>query len=335
MTEKMLTDRPLRLVILGAGGIGCYYGARLLNAGHAMTFIARGEHLVGLQRNGLQLKHPDFNYNGPVEALDLDSFVECYQPADIDAILLCVKAIATRAVASVLAGWFHASEQQCPVVSLQNGVDNELQLVTALGEYPVLGGLAVRIGGHIASPGVVEATGIAQVVLGAWPCAGSLSDKRYGERLRMLVQAFNEAGIPTTQVDNIRRELWRKLIINNGVNPLSALTRLDTRALSHHTEFGEIVLELMHETARAAEADGEILTDQDVNEMYVLIREFDAIKTSMLVDLEKGRPLEVDAICGAVLQRMKQLGATAPYTQTVSALLKHKLDQQVKACGRA
>jgi 2-dehydropantoate 2-reductase len=323
MTEQTITDRPLRLAILGAGGIGCYYGSRLSATGHAIVFIARGEHLLALQDKGLCLRHPDFEFNGPVDACNLAGFVKRFQPSDIDAMLICVKATATPDVATVIAQWFKATGQETAVVSLQNGVDNEPQLVEVLGEHTVLGGLAVRIGGHIASPGVVEATGIAQIILGAWPHAGGLSDDQYGHRLRLLVKVFNEAGIPAKQVDNIRYELWRKLIINNGVNPLSALTHLDTRALSHHPEFGPLVLALMQETARAAEADSEQLLAQDVDEMYALIRGFDPIKTSMLVDLEKGRPLEVDAICGAVLKRSEQLGIAAPYTQTVSALLRH------------
>lgn len=325
MTEQAITDRPLRVAILGAGGIGSYYGARLCVVGHTVVFIARGEHLLALQQQGLTLNHPDFVFNAPVDACDFKRFAKRFQPSAIDALLVCVKATATSAVAKEIAGWFETSGQETAVISLQNGVDNELHLVEALGEQAVIGGLAVRIGGHIARPGVVEATGIAQIILGAWPQAGSPSDARYGRRLHILEKVFNEAGIPTKQVDNIRYELWRKLIINNGVNPLSALTRLDTRTLSHHPEFGPLVLALMQETARAAEADGEHLQAQDVDEMYALIRGFDPIKTSMLVDLEKGRPLEVEAICGAVMKRSEQLGIAAPCTQMVSALLRHSL----------
>jgi 2-dehydropantoate 2-reductase len=133
--------------------------------------------------------------------------------------------------------------------------------------------------------------------------------------------------IPTQQVANIRRELWRKLVINNGVNPLSALTGLDTHTLSHYPRFGPLVHQLIQEAANVAAADDELLTGQDADEMFELIRTFDPIKTSMLVDLEKGRQLEVDAISGAVIRRGKQLGMTVPYTETVYALLKHQLGE--------
>lgn len=323
MTEPHTT---WRIAVIGAGGIGCYYGARLLEQGHKVWFVARGEHLYALQTTGLNLSHPDFSFNGKVEACSLDDLLAQQQPADLDVLLVCTKATATPAVAASLHDWFVCTGQKVPVISLQNGIDNEPQLAGKLGEDCVIGGLAVRIGGHIICPGVVEATGVAQVIVGAWPHAGSIADQRFGELLPLLVAAFNQAGIPTRQVNDIRRELWRKLLINNGVNPLSALTGLDTRSLSHHPQFGSIVHGLMLEAASVARADDEHLTAQDAAEMYELMRTFDPIKTSMLVDLEKGRQLEVDAISGAVIRRAQQLGIAVPYTETIHALLKHQLE---------
>ncbi|HHJ35869.1 MAG TPA: 2-dehydropantoate 2-reductase [Gammaproteobacteria bacterium] len=319
------TGKKMKLVILGAGGIGCYYGARLLANGNEVTFIARGEHLAALQRQGLRMRHPDFGFDDAIDACDLKHLLRNTQPSDFDALIVCIKATATHEVALDLHRWFDETGQKTAVVSLQNGVDNEGQLVDALGADVVIGGLAVRIGGHIVCPGTVEATGVSQVVLGAWPGAGSASDKRYGKRLELLVDVFEQAQIPTRKVNNIRHELWKKLIINNGVNPLSALTGMDTRTLSHHPDFAPLVLEMMRETAKAAAFDDETLTEQEVDEMFELIRNFDAIKTSMLVDFEKGRQLEVDAISGAVLQRNIQQGKSSPYTQTVYALLKHRI----------
>lgn len=323
MTEQ---QQVWRIAIIGAGGIGCYYGARLQQQGHKVWFVARGEHLHALQADGLNLSHPDFSFHGTVDACSLDDLLAQQRPADLDALLVCVKATATQAIAASLHNWFERSGQKTPVISLQNGIDNEPQLAAALGGDCVIGGLAVRIGGHIIRPGVVEATGVAQIILGAWPHAGSTADQRFGTALPPLVGALNQAGIPTQQVSNIRRELWRKLLINNGVNPLSALTGLDTHTLSNHPQFGPIVHQLMLEAAQVARADDEPLTPEDADEMYELIRTFDPIKTSMLVDLEKGRQLEVDAISGAVIRRAQQLGIAVPHTATVHALLTHQLE---------
>jgi len=315
----------MKIAIIGAGGIGCYYGARLQHAGHQVHYIARGEHLAALQINGLQLTHPEFSYKSRVEAYSFDVLSEKFQPNDFDALLISTKATATVSIADMLKTWFERTKQQTSVISLQNGIDNESKLASALGDDCIIGGLAVRIGGHIVRPGIIEATGLAQLIWGAWPHNNSPADLRFSSQLSRLTKAFNVAGIPTSNVPNIRRELWRKLIINNGVNPLSAITRLDTYALSHHPHFGDIVHQLMKEAARAAIADGEELTTQDADEMYELICTFDPIKTSMLVDLEKGRQLEVDEISGAVIQRSKILGISVPYTETVHAMLKHTI----------
>jgi len=255
----------------------------------------------------------------PVQAMDHSAVVARFRPDDFDVVLVTLKSTATETMLAELGPWLYHGK--VPVLSLQNGVDNEPALASLLGEHRVLGGLAVRIGGHIVRPGVVEAEGPAQIVMGEWPMV--LGSDRRGPLLQQLQKDFEAAGIPTTVSDNIRYELWRKLVINNGVNPLSALTGLDTRSLTHHPEFQKIVHGMMAETVTASKADDVNLGPEDLAEMFDLISNFNAIKTSMLVDKEKGRPLELDSIAGAVLRRCERLGVEAPYTRTVSALLTH------------
>lgn len=309
----------LRLLIVGAGGIGGYYAARLLHAGHEVVLTARGAHLAALEGQGLTVQYGDEVWSFPVQSMDHSEVVARFRPDDFDVVLVTLKSTATEAMLAELGPWLYHGK--VPVLSLQNGVDNEPALASLLGEHRVLGGLAVRIGGHIVQPGVVQAEGPAQIVMGEWPMAVG-SDRR-GQLLQQLQEDFEAAGIPTTVSDNIRYELWRKLVINNGVNPLSALTGLDTRSLTHHPEFRKIVHGMMAETVAASKADDVNLGPEDLAEMFDLISNFNAIKTSMLVDKEKGRPLELDSIAGAVLRRCERLGIEAPYTRTVSALLTH------------
>ena len=247
--------------------------------------------------------------------------MEAYQADDFTAILISLKATATESLLAEAGTWLN--EGSSVIISLQNGVDNECLIASCIDPQRVVGGLAVRIGGHIIAPGIIEARGPAQIIMGAWPNAES--NPAATELLTDLGQLFNQAGIPTTVSPDIQYELWRKLLINNGVNPLSALTRLDTQTLTHHPEFGPIVYGLMREAAQAAQIEGVPLQQQDVDDMFELIRTFDAIKTSMLVDLEMGRPLELDAICGAVIARMKGAGKSAPYTELTKALLSQNL----------
>ena len=312
----------MRFLMIGAGGIGAYYAARLQAAGHDLTLTARGEHLRALNENGLKVQHPEFQFDQPVTALDHTTLIKTLSANQFDLIIVSLKSGATHALLTELGAWLGGSNT--PVLSLQNGVDNEPQIAVQIGDNRTVGGLAVRIGGHIIEPGIVEAKGPAQVVMGAWPNANSTPELQ--SHLQPLVDAFNTAGIPTTLSDDIQYQLWRKLLINNGVNPLSALTMLDTRALTQHPAYGKAVYRMMEETALAAEADGISLSKTDVDEMYNLICNFDAIKTSMLVDKEKGRPLELEEICGAVLRRCAALGKEAPTTELIQALLKQDIN---------
>ncbi len=304
----------MKFLIIGAGGIGCYYGARLLEAGHAVTFVARGAHLEAMQQQGLAVEHEALHFNAPVDALSMDTLMARQNCADYDLIMLALKSGATADWLAECRPWLQ--QAQTPVLSLQNGVDNEPLIAEAIGQTRTLGGLAVRIGGHIIAPGRIEAKGPAQVVMGCWPRATEAAPA-----LELLAETLNAAQIPARVTDNIRYELWKKLLINNGVNPLSALTGLDTRSLTADPALGKTVYAMMQETAVAARADEVELTRADVDEMFELISHFDAIKTSMLVDREKGRPLELDDISGAVIRRCQQLGEPAPNTELVQRLL--------------
>lgn len=312
----------LSILMIGAGGIGGYYSARLYEAGHKVVLTARGEHLEALQKKGLTVHYEGRQIDCQIPAVGHAALMQEYQPSDFDLIAIALKSTATQVVLDELGPWLARSD--VPVLSLQNGVDNEPMIAGLLGEHRVLGGLAVRIGGHIVAPGVVEAEGVAQIVMGEWPLLTNEPDARR-PLLEILQTAFSQAGIPTMVSDHIRYELWRKLVVNNGVNPISALTGLDTQSLAHHPKFSGVVYGMMAEAAAASKADGLSLDVEDVDEMFGLISSFNAIKTSMLIDKEKGRPLELDSIAGAVLRRSEALGIGAPYTATVSALLEHGL----------
>ncbi len=322
----------MNIVIWGAGGIGCYYGSRLINAGANVTFVARGKHLQALQAHGLTVKHPEFTFNGPVNAVDEATWLTQSSPKNTDLVILCLKSTATGDALLRAQHWLQAS--QCYVLSLQNGVDNENQLCEIIESHRVLGGLAVRIGAHITQPGHIEATGIAQIIFGAWPNHlrpnhlrqnhKSHTGHAFCQQLKIL---FTQALIDSHLNDDIQKEIWKKLLINAGVNPISALTELDTQTLTSDNVFSATVYQLMQETARAAHADGVEISSSDIDAMFELICGFDAIKTSMLVDFENRKPLELDAISGAVIQRCRSLNSPAYTTELIDQLLKTKINK--------
>ncbi len=308
----------MNFLIIGAGGIGCYYGARLQLAGHAVSYMARGEHLAKIQQQGLRVSHEDIEFHEKVSAFDGTQLQQQKSCADFDLIILASKGGSTASILADLKDWLATANT--PVLSVQNGVDNELLISDAIGDERTFGGLAVKISGHIISPANVRATGPAKIVFGPWK-----NNLEKGTAIwvfaKEVADVFSRAGIDVLLSADIRYELWRKLLINNGVNPLSALTGLDTKALTTDPVLTKSVYKLMEEVAAVAKADNVTLQKSDIDEMYALICNFDAIKTSMLVDKEKGRPLELESICGAVLRRATALGIEAPVTALVNSLL--------------
>ncbi|CAG8998232.1 MAG: hypothetical protein CENE_00173 [Candidatus Celerinatantimonas neptuna] len=315
----------MKVVVLGAGGIGCYYAARLMAARNQATLVARGAHLEALQQRGLKVIHPQFSFEQPVEALTLEALKSSQNSDAFDLVILASKSGATVSMLSSLKAWLMQSA--VPVLSIQNGVMNEVEIAKVIGKERTIGGLAVRIGGHILEPGVVEVTGEAQIEMGVWP---NIRENDFElSRVQQWVETFKQAGIPTIQVEDIQFALWRKLLINNGVNPLTALTLQDTQSVLNDPILQETAYQMMTETARAAQIAGVDIQVADVDEMFELIRGFDAIKTSMQVDREKGRPLEMDDICGPVIRYCRKASTPAKTTELIATLLQYAVKNDV------
>ena len=164
----------LRLLMVGAGGIGGYYAARLLGVGHQVVLTARGDHLNALREKGLMVHYEGRDLFHKPGVFDHQQVTARFHPDDFDVVVITLKATATATVVDELGAWLQ--QGRISVLSLQNGVDNEPLLAAAIGADRIIGGLAVRIGGHIVRPGVIEAEGVAQIVMGEWPAAGGPDD---------------------------------------------------------------------------------------------------------------------------------------------------------------
>ena len=307
----------MKFLILGAGGIGSYFGARLINAGHDVIFVARAKQLEALQQKELKLQHPEFCFSKKVIAYTIDE-IKSFDAHYFDAVLLTTKSTSTLTLAKHLQMWF-ANEKNIPyIISLQNGVENEEILSESLNKQYVIAGLTRKIGAHIVSPAVISATGSAETIL------GSLEETKENQTfLKNIEQVFNDAKIPTQISENIKLELWKKLIINNGVNAICALLKKETGVIMHHEKLSKIVYGLMNETASAALNIGIRISKKEIDDMFNLITNFDSIKPSMLVDVENNREIELDEICNVVIKNCEALGLDAPYTRTISTLLEY------------
>jgi len=305
----------MNFLILGAGGIGSFYGAKLISFGHNIKFIARGEHLKVMQQYGLKLQHPKFSFDEKVNSFSLETMKS--EPLhDIDAVIITTKSTSTNLIAKELSSIFNSTNRHPFIVSLQNGVENEDILCNYFQKNKIIGGLARKIGAHIIKPGIIEATGAVETIIGA--IEETKENQKFMEDFSKIL---NESDILCEITNDIKLELWKKLIINNGVNAICALLKVKTGIVMYHEKLSRIVYGLMNETAIAAKAVGVNISKESVQEMYELIKKFDSIKPSMLVDVEHNRPIELDEICTVVIKNCELQNLDAPYTRTISTLL--------------
>lgn len=315
----------MKICIFGAGGVGAYYGARLLSVGAKVTFVARGEHLRAMQKNGLHVKHPSFEFFQDVDVCDMEELAK-KDAKEFDAVIILVKAMYTSEVGLFLKQWCKDSYPY--IISLQNGVENEEELSLHVNPKKLIGGLSVKIGAHIVAPGVVEAVGESRTILGAWE-----ENEEAKEFLDSFKKLLETAEFPVLISEDIRLELWKKLIINNGVNAICALLERKTGEVVHDKKLSQIVLGLMRETASAARGVGVHVSTEDVEAMFDVIKGFDSIKPSMLVDRENGRAMELEEICGVVIRECEKQGLDAPYTKTISYLLEFLTNSNPSSSG--
>lgn len=315
----------MKIVIAGAGAIGGFIGARLARAGADVVLFARGPHLQAMQRRGLRVISPEGDFEvTPVATGDLSSI------GVADVIVLGVKAHALTGLAPALRPLFHDGTV---VVSTQNGVpwwyfqdlggefdglhlervDPGGAIAAAIEPRRVIASLAY-FSTDIAEPGVIHHTEGTRLSLGEPD--GSRSD-----RIRQLAEALIGAGLRAPITTRIRHEIWVKLLGNVAFNPISALTGGTLEALVRHPDTSRLVRQVMSETEAVAARLG-IALPISIDQRMAGAEKVGAHKTSMLQDYEAGRPMEIEAVVGAVVELGDRVGVAMPATQAVYACAK-------------
>jgi 2-dehydropantoate 2-reductase len=200
----------MRIVVLGSGGIGGYYGALLAKAGHEVSFIARGAHLEAMQTRGVTVRTPEGVSTIPVTAV-----ADTKTIGTTDLVLFCVKSYDTEPAAQALAPLM---ARDTTVITLQNGVDNVEAIATVVGSKAVLAG-SVYVALQLVSPGVILRTGgEGRVVFGE--VGGAVT-----ERVQRIAGAFQQSGVPHQVSTDINRVLWEKFLFIAGIGGVTALAR--------------------------------------------------------------------------------------------------------------
>ncbi|MBI3770428.1 MAG: ketopantoate reductase family protein [Deltaproteobacteria bacterium] len=297
----------MRILIAGTGAVGGYFGARLADAGHDVVFFARGRNLAALREGGLTVGSVDGDLRLPrVAATDALAGT-----APVELALVTVKSYDTAATAAAIAP---VVTPETIVLSLQNGIENESLLASALGLPPLLGAMT-QIGAELTAPGVVRH--VAQGTIYFGELTGHESP-----RTRTLVELFTAAAIRHRCSRQILLMLWDKLSWNAAFNAVTALTRTTSGAAARLPATARLLRAAMLEVIAVARAQGILLDPARVDGVVAYAGEhLGELRTSMLQDVERGGRLEHDAINGAVVRIGEAVGVPTPLNATLVALL--------------
>lgn len=308
----------MRVAVVGAGAIGGFIAAALARAGVSAAVVARGAHLAEIQRHGLRVRGDLGAFNARVEASD-----DLAQLGTFDALLLTFKAHHWPQLLPQLKPF---AATATTIVTLQNGlpfwyvrepplrsVDPGGTIGRLFADDQVVGGV-VHVSGEIVAPGEIRQSGGLRYVLGA-PGGGS------SEPVRRLVELFASAGLAAEHDANIRATVWLKLVNNAALNSLSVLQRSTIKPLLADPGVRAHARSLMLEALQVGEAM-KVVSGVDLDARIEYAARLNDVKTSTLQDYERGRPLELEPIVGAVIELAERLGVEVPLLKAAYAALK-------------
>lgn len=310
----------MRFLIAGAGAIGAYIGARMANAGFDVTLFARGPHLRAMQEHGVQVKSAQGDF---VARPTLAGSLEEVGPVDV--LFLTVKAHGLPQLAPRLKP---VLGPDTTVVSTQNGipwwyfqgfggeweglrlerVDPDGVISSSIEARRVVGSI-VYFSTEISSPGVIQHIEGNRISLGEPD--GSRSD-----RSRKIAEALISSGLRCPITTHIRHEIWVKVLGNASLNPVSALTRATLVQMVRDPGASKVIRNIMQEVEAVSHKLGMQLP-VSIDQRMAGAEKVGEHKTSMLQDLEAGRPMELEELVGAVVELGERVGLSMPYTRTV------------------
>jgi len=304
----------MQIGIAGAGAVGCFFGGLLQQAGHKVTFVARGKHLKELQKNGLTInKDEDILHIDRTFTDDLIDLSEC------ELILFCVKSNDTERMAKQL---LPVINKNALILTMQNGVDNEEVLCNIFGSDRVLSA-ATYVQAFLEAPGKVRQQGRVKLVIGGL-------DNVTTQVGLAVAETFQQAGIETKQAHNVLEKKWKKLLWNITFNPLSAIVQAQVGELLDDEHLRKTAACISEEAIEVAIRAGISMdSEQTLSVIFANAEHARSHQTSMLQDRLQGKRMEVEAMCGYIVRRGAALDVPTPTINTVYSLLKF-IDQKVK-----
>jgi 2-dehydropantoate 2-reductase len=313
----------VRVAVLGAGAIGAYAGAALHRAGAEVHLIARGEHLRAMRESGVQVNSPRGDFHAHPHATD--------DPAEIgpvDHVFLGLKANQYATAGPLLAPLL---AEHTSIIAAQNGIPwwyfhglpgpyegHRIESVDPGGAVSAALPVHRAIGCVVFAATEISAPGVIQHLEGTRFSIGE-PDRTISPRCKEFAEAMVAGGLKCPVEENLRVDIWTKLMGNIAFNSISALTRATMVDICRHPGTRELVTRMMEETVKVAEALG-AAPNVSIERRLAGAERTGAHKTSTLQDLEKGKPLELDAIVKAVVELADLTGVRAPSLRVINAL---------------
>jgi 2-dehydropantoate 2-reductase len=298
----------MKILVVGAGAVGGYYGALLARAGHAVTFAARGEQGRAIRERGLTLEMPDgeITVQAPV--------VEDVRDAAGLGMSLVIIAVKSASLEDVAQGVAPALGNDGVAIPLLNGLDSEEVLARAIGRTKVVGGIA-QVASRLIGPGRIRVSTPGRLVLAPL----SAEQMPFVEE---LAAALSNAGFVCDAKPDLKRVLWTKLLWNAPFNAICALTRKSAGDVLRVPELAALVRDAMREVAAVARAEGVSIDDSFIEAVLEsTVRKFSESIPSMVHDVLAGRPTEARALQGAIAERGVLHGISTPIHSTLLSLV--------------
>ena len=301
-----------RVVVVGPGGVGAYFGGMLARAGAPVTMLGRSRgqsaHLAAMARNGLRLETVTFE-----ERVSVNTATSVDVVATADLVLFCVKTPDTDEAARMIAP--HVSDRAV-VVDLQNGVDNPERMRRA-GVDPIVA--VVYVAAAVETPGAVKHRGRGDLVIG---------HRSRASEVERVAAWFARAGVSCQVSEDVERELWFKLILNSMTNAVSALTGASYGVLATFGPTWQVAFDVAREGIAVARAAGHDFDQEMMIERGLEVcRAVGAATSSTQQDIARGRPTEIDALNGFIARRGTELEIATPINRVLWALVKLREQQ--------
>jgi 2-dehydropantoate 2-reductase len=291
----------LKVAVMGAGAVGCYFGGMLARAGHHVVLIARQQHVNAIERNGLRMETRTFDEQVPLQASTVPAAV---QGADL--VLFCVKSTDTEAAGAEMRPYLGPGAL---VLTLQNGVDNADRLRTVLPPHQVAAAV-VYVATEMAGPGHVRHHGRGELVIEPSATSGEIA------------QTLTAAAVPTQVSANVRGALWMKLVINCAYNAVSAIAQRPYGDNVRSEGIQDVMRDVVDECVAVAQAQGVQLPDDVHATVLKLVESMPTQMSSTAQDLARGKRTEIDHLNGLIVHRGAALGIATPANRVLWALVK-------------